>query len=61
LSRGIIPLSAAAFWAGVESKEFSQISKAELDVAIEFTREILKALYQYAGLLQKLRSLKATP
>jgi hypothetical protein len=45
--------------AHVEAKEFSQISKAELDVAIEFTREILKALYQYAGLLQKLRSLKA--
>jgi len=34
--------------------------QAGLDVAVEFTREVLKAIYQYAALLQKIRSLKAT-
>lgn len=45
--------------AHIEAKAFAQVSEPELDVAIEFTREILKALYQYAALLQKLRDLKA--
>lgn len=46
--------------AHVEALTFNQVSKPELDIAIEFTREVLKALYQYSSLLQKIRSLKAT-
>lgn len=46
--------------AHVEALAFNQVSKPELDIAIEFTREVLKALYQYSALLQKIRSLKAT-
>ncbi len=44
--------------AHIEAKTYDQISKPELDVAIEFTIELLKALYQYSGLLTKMRGLK---
>ena len=44
--------------AHIEAKSFAQISKPEIDVAIEFTIELLKALYQYASLLGKMRGLK---
>jgi hypothetical protein len=45
----------------VEANTFAQISSQELDVAIEFTLELLKALYQYSSLLSKMRGLKKTP
>ena len=45
--------------AHIEANTFDEISKNELDVAIEFTKEILKGLYQYSGLLSKLRGLKS--
>lgn len=44
--------------AHIQAQAFGQISEQEVDVAIEFTKEILKALYQYSSLLDKLRSLK---
>jgi len=44
--------------AHIEAKTYDQISKDELDVALEFTIEILKALYQLSSLLGKLRGLK---
>ena len=44
--------------AHIESQEFNQIGQEELDVAIEFTKEVLKAVFQYSNLLSKLRSLK---
>lgn len=44
--------------AHIEARTFAQIEKAELDVAIEFTIELLKALYQYSSLLDKMRALK---
>ncbi len=44
--------------AHIESQVYSQIGQQELDVAIEFTKEVLKALFQYANLLDKLRALK---
>lgn len=44
--------------AHVEAKSYDQISKAELDVAVEFTIEMLKALYQYSNLLTRMRGLK---
>ena len=46
--------------AHIEAKTFAQISKPELDVAIEFTIELLKALYQYSSLLTRMRGLKKT-
>jgi hypothetical protein len=46
--------------AHIEANTFAQISSQELDVAIEFTIEFLKALYQYSSLLSKMRELKKT-
>ncbi|APG28337.1 hypothetical protein A7E78_11040 [Syntrophotalea acetylenivorans] len=44
--------------AHIEAKQYDQITEIELDVAIEITKEIMKALYQYTNLLGKLRALK---
>ena len=41
-----------------ESKIFDKIDKEEVDIAIEFTKEILRAVYQYEHLLKRLKSLK---
>lgn len=42
----------------IESKDYENIGKDEVNVAIELTKEILKASYQYEGLLNKLKSFK---
>ena len=44
--------------AHIEADTFEKIGKDELEISIEFTKEILKAVYQYESLLEKLRSLK---
>jgi len=44
--------------AHIESKTFEQIGNEEVEVGIEFTKEILKAVYQYSHLLSKLKNLK---
>lgn len=44
--------------AHIEAQTFSEIGKEEIEVSLEFTKEILKAVYQYENLLQKLRKLK---
>lgn len=44
--------------AHIESQEFNQIGKEEVEIGIEVTKEILKATYQYTALLTRLRSLK---
>lgn len=44
--------------AHIESQEFNQVGKEEVEVGIEFAKEVLKAVYQYSALLQRLRSLK---
>ncbi len=44
--------------AHVESLEFDKISEEEVEVSVEFTKEILKATYQYEHLLKKLKQLK---
>ena len=44
--------------AHIESKDFENVGKDEVEVGIELTKEILKAVYQYSQLLDKLRSLK---
>ena len=47
--------------AHLESQVFAQIGEQEVSVCIEFTKEVLKATYQYANLLAKLRALKRPP
>ena len=46
--------------AHIEAKSYDNISETELGVAIEFTKELLKGIYQYTSLLAKLRNLKKT-
>lgn len=44
--------------AHIESKEYDQIGKEEVAVAIELTKEILKSVYQMDTLVMKLKGLK---
>lgn len=44
--------------AHIESKDFENVGNDEVEVGIELTKEILKAVYQYSQLLDRLRSLK---
>ncbi len=43
------------------SKTYNQIGQDESEVAIEFTTEVLKAVYQYTNLLAKIQALKKPP
>jgi hypothetical protein len=47
--------------AHVESRVYDNVGQQEVEVALEFTKEVLKAVYQYSALLARLRSLKKTP
>lgn len=44
--------------AHIDSRIYDEIGQKEVEVALEFTKEILKAMYQYKSLLQSLRDLK---
>jgi hypothetical protein len=44
--------------AHIESNTFNEVGKNEVEISIEFTKEVLKAVYQYESLLGKLKSLK---
>ncbi len=44
--------------AHIESREYDQVGKEEVAVGIEFTKEVLKATFQYSTLLARLRGLK---
>jgi hypothetical protein len=44
--------------AHIEAQTFKEIGQKEIEVSIDFTKEILKAVYQYDSLLKKLRDLK---
>jgi len=44
--------------AHIESQVFDNIGQEEVRIAIEFAKEIFKAVYQYSSLLAKLKSLK---
>lgn len=44
--------------AHIELKNYEQISAKEVEVGIKFTKEILKAVYQYKSLLEEMQSLK---
>jgi hypothetical protein len=37
------------------------VGQEEVEIGIEFAKEVLKAVYQYAALLTRLRALKKTP
>lgn len=47
--------------AHIESQEFNAIGRKEVEIGIQFTNEVLKAVFQYKDLLGKLQSLKRTP
>lgn len=44
--------------AHIESHEFDQVGSEEVEVGIEFAKEVLKATFQYATLLNRLKGLK---
>lgn len=44
--------------AHIESQVFQQVGKEEVEVALEFAKEVLKAVYQYSALVAKLNALK---
>ena len=44
--------------AHVESREYDNIGKDELELAIDLTKEVLKAVYQYTSLLTRFQALK---
>jgi Domain of unknown function (DUF4145) len=44
--------------AHVDSKVFQQVGREEVELSVEFTKEVLKAIYQYDDLLTRLRALK---
>lgn len=44
--------------AHIEAETYNNIGSEELIISIDFTQEIIKAIYQYENLLGKLRSLK---
>jgi len=47
--------------AHIESQEYDKVGQEEVEVGIEFTKEVLKAVYQYSALLNRLRALKKAP
>ncbi len=54
--------------AHIESQEFDTVGRDEVEIGIQFAKEVLKAVFQYSkavfqysDLLAKLRSLKRTP
>lgn len=42
--------------AHIESQEFNTIGQEEVEIGIQFTKEVLKAVFQYSDLLAKLRA-----
>lgn len=46
--------------AHIESQEYDKVGQEEVELAIEITKEVLKAVYQYSSLINKLQKLKKT-
>nr|WP_318254710.1 DUF4145 domain-containing protein [Ochrobactrum sp. UNC390CL2Tsu3S39] len=46
--------------AHIEAKTYDNIGAQECEIAIELTKELLKAVYQYTSLVSKLKSFKKT-
>jgi hypothetical protein len=47
--------------AHIESQEFNKVGQEEIEIGMEFAKEVLKAVYQYSALLSRLRALKKVP
>jgi hypothetical protein len=47
--------------AHIESQEFNKIGREEVEIGIQFTKEVLKATFQHSNLLARIRSLKRIP
>jgi hypothetical protein len=47
--------------AHIESREYDQVGREEVEVGIEFAKELLKAVYQMSALLARLRALRTQP
>jgi hypothetical protein len=47
--------------AHIESQAYTKVGEEEVEVGVMFTKEVLKAVYQYKALLSKLKSLKKSP
>jgi hypothetical protein len=47
--------------AHIESREYDKVGQEEVEIGIEFAKEVLKAVYQYSALLNRLRALKKIP
>jgi hypothetical protein len=45
--------------AHIESNVYESIGREEVEVGVEFAKEVLKATYQYSALLTRLRGLQA--
>jgi hypothetical protein len=43
----------------VKSREYEAVGKDEIELAVEFTKELLKAVYQLGGLVDRFNQLKA--
>lgn len=46
--------------AHVDAREYSEIGQQELEIAIAVTKEVLKAVYQYDVLIERLEALKSS-
>jgi len=44
--------------AHLEARVYDEIGEEEVEVAIELTKELLKAVYQYGSLVDRLKALK---
>jgi ribonuclease I len=44
----------------IVTAEWNTVGQEEVEISIQFTKEVLKAVFQYSSLLGKLRSLKRT-
>jgi hypothetical protein len=47
--------------AHIESTTYNDIGETEVELAIDITKEVLKAVYQYANLVNRLAALKRNP
>ncbi len=47
--------------AHIESQNYDKVGKEEVEVGIEVTKEVLKAVYQYTSLMKRLKGLKKNP
>ncbi len=45
----------------VEARDFSDIGKEHVEAAMEFLKEVLKATYQYKGMIERLKALRKSP